>query len=165
MEDLREQYEVNVIGAVRVSQAFLPMLRRYGGRVVNMGSLTARVSLPFADDSYSSSKSALTAMTHEMRRELEPLGVRVALVEPETTRPASGTNKSGAWRPCSQGRAPMCGGPTKELCGPTSRRPAGCEPEAQILGAWRGRSSMPSTQRNPGAATQSAWTPGYSPWH
>ncbi len=89
MEDLREQYEVNVIGAVRVSQAFLPMLRRSGGRVVNMGSLTARVSFPFAGP-YSSSKAALAAMTHAMRRELAPLGVRVSLVEP-------GNVKTGIW--------------------------------------------------------------------
>ncbi len=89
MEDLREQYEVNVIGAVRVSQEFLPMLRRSGGRVVNMGSLTARVSFPFAGP-YSSSKAALAAMTHAMRRELAPLGVRVALVEP-------GNVSTGIW--------------------------------------------------------------------
>jgi len=89
MQDLREQYEVNVVGAVRASQAFLPALRRSGGRVVNMGSLTGRVSFPFAGP-YSSSKAALAAMTHAMRRELAPLGVRVALVEP-------GNVRTGIW--------------------------------------------------------------------
>lgn len=89
MEDLREQYEVNVVGAVRASQTFLPALRRSGGRIVNMGSLTARVSFPFAGP-YSSSKAALAAMTHAMRRELAPLGVRVALVEP-------GNVNTGIW--------------------------------------------------------------------
>lgn len=74
MENLRRQYEVNATGIIHVPQAFLCLFLRRAlrGRVVNMGSLTARVSLPFADDSYSSSKSALTAMTHEMRRELGP---------------------------------------------------------------------------------------------
>lgn len=81
MNDLRHQYEVNVIGAVRVSRAFLPLLRRSRGRILNMGSLTARMSFPFAGP-YSSSKAALAAMSHAMRRELRPHGVHVALLEP-----------------------------------------------------------------------------------
>lgn len=81
MDDLRQQFEVNLIGAVRVSQAFLPLLRRSGGRIVNVGSLTARMSFPFAGP-YSASKAALAAMSHAMRRELRPHGVHVALLEP-----------------------------------------------------------------------------------
>jgi NAD(P)-dependent dehydrogenase (short-subunit alcohol dehydrogenase family) len=81
MNDLRQQYEVNVIGAVRVTRAFLPLLRRSRGRILNMGSLTARMSFPFAGP-YSSSKAALAAMSHSMRRELRPHGVHVALLEP-----------------------------------------------------------------------------------
>lgn len=81
MGDFREQFEVNLVGAARVSQAFLPMLRRSGGRIVNVGSLTARMSFPFAGP-YSASKAALAAMSHAMRRELRPHGVHVVLLEP-----------------------------------------------------------------------------------
>ena len=89
MEDLREQFEVNLVGAARVSQAFLPMLRRSGGRIVNVGSLTARMSFPFAGP-YSASKAALSAMSHAMRRELQPHGVHVVLLEP-------GNIRTGIW--------------------------------------------------------------------
>ena len=85
MEDLREQFEVNLVGATRVSQAFLPILRRSGGRIVNVGSLTARMSFPFAGP-YSASKAALAAMSHAMRRELRPHGVHVILLEPGNIR-------------------------------------------------------------------------------
>lgn len=89
MDDLREQFEVNLVGAVRVSQAFLPMLRRSGGRIVNVGSLTARMSFPFAGP-YSASKAALAGMSHAMRRELRPHGVHVVLLEP-------GNIRTGIW--------------------------------------------------------------------
>lgn len=89
IDDLREQFEVNLVGAVRVSQAFLPILRRSGGRIVNVGSLTARMSFPFAGP-YSASKAALAAMSHAMRRELRPHGVRVVLLEP-------GNIQTGIW--------------------------------------------------------------------
>lgn len=89
MDDLREQLEVNVVGPARVSRAFLPLLRRSGGRIVNVGSLTARMSFPFAG-AYSASKAALAAMSHAMRRELRPHGVWVILLEP-------GNVETGIW--------------------------------------------------------------------
>lgn len=89
MEDLRDQFEVNVVGAARVARAFLPALRRSQGRIVNMGSLTGRMSFPFAGP-YSSSKAALAAMSHAMRRELRPHGVHVTFLEP-------GNIRTGIW--------------------------------------------------------------------
>lgn len=88
-DSLREQIEVNLIGAVRVSRAFLPLLRRSRGRIVNVGSLTARMTFPFGGP-YSASKAALAAMSHAMRRELRPHGVHVALLEP-------GNIRTGIW--------------------------------------------------------------------
>lgn len=84
-DSLREQFEVNLLGAARVSRAFLPLLRRSGGRIVNIGSLTARMTFPFGGP-YSASKAALAAMSHAMRRELRPHGVHVALLEPGNIR-------------------------------------------------------------------------------
>lgn len=46
-EDLRHQFEVNVFGALAVTQAFLPLLRAGRGRLVNVTAATARVAGPF----------------------------------------------------------------------------------------------------------------------
>ena len=46
LELFREQLEVNVIGQLAVIQAFLPLLRETGGRIVNIGSIDGRVATP-----------------------------------------------------------------------------------------------------------------------
>src|SRR5204862_931873 len=53
-----DQLAVNVVGPLRVTQAFLPDLRRAKGRVVNVGSISGRVSFPFLG-AYAASKAAL----------------------------------------------------------------------------------------------------------
>src|SRR4051794_36267468 len=47
LTEIRKQLEVNVIGQIAVIQAFLPLLRRGCGRIVNMGSTGGRVAMPF----------------------------------------------------------------------------------------------------------------------
>ena len=81
LADLRMQFEVNVIGQVAVTQAFLPLLRKSRGRIVNMGSIAGRAAMPFMGP-YSASKFALEALTDAMRLELQPWGIRVSIVEP-----------------------------------------------------------------------------------
>jgi NAD(P)-dependent dehydrogenase (short-subunit alcohol dehydrogenase family) len=81
LDELRRQFEVNVIGQLAVTQAFLPLLRKGRGRIVNMGSIAGRVPLPFVGP-YSMSKSALDAMTTALRLELDAWGIEVSLVEP-----------------------------------------------------------------------------------
>lgn len=81
MSDLRKQLEVNVIGQVAVSQAFLPLLRQARGRIVNMGSIAGRAATPFLG-AYCSSKSALESLSDALRCEVRPWGVSVSLVEP-----------------------------------------------------------------------------------
>jgi NAD(P)-dependent dehydrogenase (short-subunit alcohol dehydrogenase family) len=78
--DLRKQLEVNVIGHIAVTQAFLPLLRQGRGRVVMVGSLGGRVALPF-NGPYHASKFALEGLTDSLRVELRPWGIQVALVE------------------------------------------------------------------------------------
>ena len=79
--DLRKQLEINVIGQVAVSQAFLPLLRQARGRIVNMGSIAGRAATPFLG-AYCSSKSALESLSDALRCEVRPWGMSVSLVEP-----------------------------------------------------------------------------------
>ena len=81
LADLRKQFEVNVIGQVAVTQALLPLLRQGRGRIVNMGSIAGRATMPFMGP-YSASKFALEALTDAMRMELQPWGIHVSIVEP-----------------------------------------------------------------------------------
>lgn len=81
-DDLRRQYDTNVFGLMAVTRAFVPeMLARGAGRIVNVSSVGGRVTLPFFG-AYSSTKFALESLSDAMRRELRPLGIRVALIEP-----------------------------------------------------------------------------------
>jgi len=80
LPQLRKQLEVNVIGQIAVTQAFLPLLRRGRGRVVNMGSIAGRGTIPLLGP-YSASKYALEALTDALRMELQPWGIQVSIIE------------------------------------------------------------------------------------
>jgi len=82
-DELRRQLEVNVVGQLRMTQLALPVLRKARGRVVFMGSISGRSSLPFLG-AYSMSKFALEAAADALRVELAPWGIHVAIVEPGT---------------------------------------------------------------------------------
>jgi NAD(P)-dependent dehydrogenase (short-subunit alcohol dehydrogenase family) len=83
LDELRRQLEINLVGQVAVTQAFLPALRRGPGRIVNVGSIAGRSALPFLG-AYAASKHALEAVTDSLRVELRPFGIEVAVVEPGT---------------------------------------------------------------------------------
>jgi NAD(P)-dependent dehydrogenase (short-subunit alcohol dehydrogenase family) len=85
LEELRHVLAVNVVGVMAVTQAFLPALRRSGGRIVNMSSVSGRVAMPFVG-AYAASKFALEALSDSLRRELLGSGVRVTLIEPGSVR-------------------------------------------------------------------------------
>lgn len=81
LEDVRRQLEVNVLGPLAVTQAFLPLIRRAQGRIVNIGSIGDRITMPFGGP-LCASKRAVAALTEALRLELRPWGIHVALVEP-----------------------------------------------------------------------------------
>ena len=81
IEGLRRQIEVNVIGQVAVTQAFLPLLRKARGRIVSTGSIAGFFAAP-ALGPYSMSKHALEAFSDALRREVRPWGIEVSLLEP-----------------------------------------------------------------------------------
>ena len=90
VDQLRHQLEVNLIGQVAVTQAFLPSLRLAGGRIVNVSSIGGRVALPLVG-AYNASKFALEAISDSLRRELLGQGVDVIVIEP-------GGVKTPIWR-------------------------------------------------------------------
>ncbi len=81
LDELRRQLEVNVVGAVAATKAFLPAIRRAKGRIVNIGSMGGYNAGPFMSP-YAASKFALEALTDSLRRELRPWGMQVSIVEP-----------------------------------------------------------------------------------
>lgn len=72
--------DVNFFGAVRVVQTFLPLVRAARGTIVFNSALMAHTVLPF-NGGYAASKCALEGWADSLRREVAPLGVRVALIE------------------------------------------------------------------------------------
>ncbi|ORB62196.1 SDR family NAD(P)-dependent oxidoreductase [Mycolicibacterium tusciae] len=83
-DEWRKQLEINVIGALAVTQAVLPRLRKSRGRVVFISSVNGRLSMPLIG-AYAASKFALEAAADALRMELNPWKIRVIVVEPAQT--------------------------------------------------------------------------------
>lgn len=79
--DVRHQFDVNVVGVLQATQAFLPLIRRGHGRVVNVSSVSGRVATRFVG-AYAASKFALEALSDALRLELRYWRIPVVLVEP-----------------------------------------------------------------------------------
>jgi NAD(P)-dependent dehydrogenase (short-subunit alcohol dehydrogenase family) len=82
--DLREQFDVNVVGAVALTNLVLPRLRASHGRIVFVSSLSGVISTPMTG-AYNASKFALEAIADAWRLELQRWGIKVILVEPAMT--------------------------------------------------------------------------------
>ena len=80
VQDIRGLMDVNIIGVLTVTKAFLPMLRKGRGRVINMGSTSGILALPCLS-AYAASKFALKGLSDALRLELRPVGVSVSLLE------------------------------------------------------------------------------------
>jgi NAD(P)-dependent dehydrogenase (short-subunit alcohol dehydrogenase family) len=80
-DDLQEMFDVNVFGQLAVSQAFLPLLRKARGRIVNISSVGAHIAIPFGG-LLNASKSAFGLFSDPLRLELHPFGVRLCIIEP-----------------------------------------------------------------------------------
>ena len=83
LDEVRRQFEVNVIGLLAVTQAFLPLLQTgpISGRIINISSVAGRVATPFLG-LYSASKHAVEALSDSLRRELMPFGIKVIVIQP-----------------------------------------------------------------------------------
>lgn len=80
LEALRQQFEVNTIAPIAVTQAALELLREARGRIVVIGSIAGRISAPFVGP-YSASKAALASLTDALRQELAGVPIPVSLLE------------------------------------------------------------------------------------
>lgn len=81
-ERLARQFDVNVLGLMRVTRGCLPLLRENGGgRIVNISSIAGRSATPVTG-AYGASKFAVEALSDALRLEVARWGIRVSLVEP-----------------------------------------------------------------------------------
>jgi len=86
LDDFRKQFEINLFGALAVTQAMLPLLRQApDGRILFMSSVSGQIAPPYVGP-YASSKFALEAMADALRMELSQFGMRVSVVQPGNVR-------------------------------------------------------------------------------
>ncbi len=81
MEEWRRLFEINFFGHIAVIQTLLPALIRSKGRVINISSVGGKIAMATYGP-YAGTKFALEAVSDALRREVEPLGVKVIVVEP-----------------------------------------------------------------------------------
>ena len=81
LQDLRDVLEVNLVGQVAVTQAFLPLVRSVKGTIVFIASIGGRIASPFMSP-YNTSKFAVEALGESLRSELAPWDIDVVVVEP-----------------------------------------------------------------------------------
>jgi NAD(P)-dependent dehydrogenase (short-subunit alcohol dehydrogenase family) len=81
LEQIRDLFDVNVLGPARTTQAFLPSLRARRGVIVQLSSVAGRMTFP-ESGFYAATKHAVEAMSHALLCEAGPMGVRVRLIQP-----------------------------------------------------------------------------------
>lgn len=81
LNDLRQALEVNLVGQVAVTQAFLPQIREAKGTIVFIASIGGRIASPFMSP-YNTSKFGVEALGESLRHELKPWEIDVVVIEP-----------------------------------------------------------------------------------
>src|SRR5215467_688830 len=82
MDEIKAQYETNLFGLIRTTQAVLPIMRRQkSGTIINISSGAGRFGFP-GSSAYVSTKFAVEGLSESMSYELEPFGIKVILIEP-----------------------------------------------------------------------------------
>lgn len=105
LDEIRQQFEVNVFGLISVTQAFLPLLGakkpliHKPGRIVNVSSVSGKVAEPFLG-AYAGAKHALEGISDSLRRELLTYGIDVIVIR-------AGAVKAAIWE---KGAGPVVGG-------------------------------------------------------
>ncbi|MFK5956815.1 MAG: SDR family oxidoreductase [Planctomycetota bacterium] len=81
IEDFQLQMDINLTGLLRTTQAFLPLVKKTRGRVVNISSIAGRLAFPLAGP-YHASKHAVEGLSDVLRLELRRYGIEVVVVQP-----------------------------------------------------------------------------------
>ncbi len=140
-EEIRRQFEVNVIGVLNVTRAVLPHMREMrSGHVVNISSVGGFVGVP-GFGIYNGTKFAVEGISEALAQEVEPLGIRVTIVEP------------GAFRTDWAGRA------DPRVHSQRERQPAG-QPEASRGSHNLDRGGGGSTLASPSGRGRPGHDPG-----
>jgi short-subunit dehydrogenase len=101
-EQVRKLFEINFFGAVRMTNAVLPMMRsRQQGRIILLSSAGGIASVPFSSY-YCATKHALEAYSEALRLELAPFHIRVATVAPGTVSTLAGDKAMQPDRPIAE---------------------------------------------------------------
>uniref|UniRef100_UPI00358FB1B1 dehydrogenase/reductase SDR family member 9 n=1 Tax=Myxine glutinosa TaxID=7769 RepID=UPI00358FB1B1 len=80
VEEYKRGIDVNLMGMIQVTLAFLPLVKRAHGRIINVSSICGRIAL--ATGSYCVSKYGVEAFSDSLRRDMKPFGVMVSIVAP-----------------------------------------------------------------------------------
>jgi NAD(P)-dependent dehydrogenase (short-subunit alcohol dehydrogenase family) len=81
-DQVKQQFDVNLFGLIAVTKAVLPGMRKQrSGTIINVSSVGGRVTFPFSS-LYHATKFAVEGLTESMQYELNPLGIRLKIVEP-----------------------------------------------------------------------------------
>lgn len=143
--DIRQLFDTNVVGAVDMIKAVLPRMRaNRSGSILNISSIGARIS-PAGSGYYSATKAALEGLSGSLRKELQPLGINVTVIEP------------GAFRTDFAGRSLTQSARPIEDYAETAGKRRKCEP---AVGCWC--SAKTRSTHSPPSPRQSArnWTNG-----
>ncbi len=82
IEEIKAQFETNLFGLIRTTQAVLPIMRKQNsGFIVNISSGAGRFGFP-GGSAYVSTKFAVEDLSESMSYELEPFGIKIILIEP-----------------------------------------------------------------------------------
>lgn len=148
--EAQRQFDVNVFGAMRLTQLVLPHMRAQGGgTVVNISSMGGRFHTPLGGW-YHATKFALEALSDALRVEVAPFGIDVVVIEP------GGIATSGPTSPPTTSRRPRATAPMPTRPRPCRRRCAGAPTATPRRRSSPTRSPGPSPRSAPAPATRSA---------
>lgn len=89
ISELEEMLNVNVVGVLKVTQAFLPLMKSdtnvSTAKIINISSISGQLAAPFLGG-YTASKFAIEGLSASLRRELMPFGIKVVTVAPGNVR-------------------------------------------------------------------------------
>lgn len=93
-EDIQKQFDVNVFGVLNVMRGVLPHFRKNkAGTIINFSSIGGKITTPFMAI-YQSSKFAIEGLTEAMQYELDPLNIKIKMIEPGAYNTNLGTSMS-----------------------------------------------------------------------